>query len=327
MNSVAVSAKGPQLYAAAADGRIFYANYETLEEQPTGYENPYPNKLVALSVDENYLINGTDSADIQIFDLRSKKTSPLLVKGLAGTTNAIEFLPDNSGFIVSKGNKTIHKINQATGQATIIASLPHELKSISISPDGKMIVGGARTGELMLINLQTGTSEVVYRDPNSQILSVRFSPDGKQVAFGTFEINEKRGLVKLFDVKNRAKSDRQFTGHRAGVYDVEFSPDGKLLASAGSDQRLQMWVLDHPEDLPIVMDNNNGFIWDISFAKGSNYLIAACHESEIRVWPTDLSILADQLCPKLTRNMSQDEWNRYVGADIDFENTCKLSDK
>ena len=131
----------------------------------------------------------------------------------------------------------------------------------------------------------------------------------------------------MYDMVKRAKDDRQFTGHRAGVYDVEFSPDGKLLASAGSDERLQMWVLDFPEDLPVVMDNNNGFIWDISFAKGSDYLIAACHESEIRVWPTDLSLLADQLCPKLTRNMTQDEWNRYVGVDIEFENTCKLSDK
>jgi WD40 repeat protein len=131
----------------------------------------------------------------------------------------------------------------------------------------------------------------------------------------------------MYDMASHAKDDRQFTGHRAGVYDVEFSPDGKLLASAGSDQRIQMWVVDFPEDLPIVMDNNNGFIWDISFAKGSDYLIAACHESEIRVWPTDLTLLANQLCPKLSRNMTQDEWNRYVGGDIPFENTCNQTEK
>lgn len=327
INSIAVSSKSSQLYAAAADGRIFNANYETLSEQPTAYENPYPNKLVALSVDENYLVVGTDSSAVQVFDLRTGKASPLLVKGIKGATNAIEFLPDNSCFIVSKADRTIYSVSQATGKATPLISLPYELKSLSVSPDGRMIAGGAWSGELVLIDLQTKTSEVIYSDLNSQILSVRFSPNGKKIAFGTFEIKEKRGLVKMYDIPKHAKDDRQFTGHRAGVYDVEFSPDGKLLASAGSDERLQMWVLDFPEDLPIVMDNNNGFIWDISFAKGSDYLIAACHESEIRVWPTDLDLLANQLCPKLTRNMTQDEWNRYVGADIDFENTCKPSDK
>jgi hypothetical protein len=72
------------------------------------------------------------------------------------------------------------------------------------------------------------------------------------------------------------------------------------------------------------MSNNAGFIWDIEFAKGSNYLVAACSESEIRVWPTDPALLADQICPRLTRNMTQDEWRKYVGdvSEIPFEYTC-----
>jgi hypothetical protein len=81
-------------------------------------------------------------------------------------------------------------------------------------------------------------------------------------------------------------------------------------------------VLEHPEDLPIVMDNNNGFVWDIEFTRASDYLIAACHESEIRVWPTNPDYLANQVCPKLKRNMTQEEWDTYVGAQIPYENTC-----
>ncbi len=322
MNSVAVSATSSRFYAAAADGRIFSGNYESLNSLPTGYENPYPNKIVALSRDENYLVNGTDSAAVQIFNLKSGATKPVVVKGLLGSTNDIEFLPNNSAFIVSKSDKTISIVNHLTGKANTLVSLPYELKSLSISPDGQWLVGGTWSGELVLVDIQSKKTEVLYKDSASQILSVRFSPDGKKLAFGTYEPKEKRGLVKMFDMVKRTKDERQFTGHKAGVYDIEFSPDGKLLASAGSDKRLQMWVLDYPEDLPIVMENNNGFIWDIAFAKGSDYLIAACHESEIRVWPTDPDLLAKQVCPKLARNMTLEEWSRYVGSDIDFENTC-----
>ncbi|NOS55221.1 MAG: High-affnity carbon uptake protein Hat/HatR, partial [Cyclobacteriaceae bacterium] len=107
------------------------------------------------------------------------------------------------------------------------------------------------------------------------------------------------------------------------VIDVEFSPDGKLLASAGLDRRLQMWVVDHEEDLPIVMDNNNGNVWHVAFASDSKFLVASCNEGEIRVYPTDTRLLADKVCPSLKRNMTQEEWRIYVGSDIDYESTCK----
>lgn len=322
MNSVAVSKKSAQFYAAAADGRIFLGDYETQTGKPTGFENAYPNRIVALSNDENYLANGTDSADVQIFNLLNPKAKPVLVTTLQGATNDIEFLPDNTGFVVSKTDKSISVVNHVTGKVASTKSLPFELKSLSVSPNGKQLVGGTWSGELVMVDLPAMNYRVILRDSGVQVLSVRFSPDGKKIAYGTFEIKAKRGLVKMYDVEKQQKDPRQFSGHKAGVYDVEFSPDGKLLASAGSDKRLQMWVLENPEDLPIVMDNNNGFIWDIAFAKGSDYLVAACHESEIRVWPTSPELLANQVCPKLQRNMTQDEWNKYVGVKIEYETTC-----
>jgi WD40 repeat protein len=97
------------------------------------------------------------------------------------------------------------------------------------------------------------------------------------------------------------------------------------LASAGLDSKLQMWVIDHEEDLPIVMDNNNGSVWDLGFTPDSNYLVASCNNGEVRIWPTDTRMLADQVCPKLQRNMTQEEWDSYVGKEKEFpyESTCK----
>ena len=203
----------------------------------------------------------------------------------------------------------------------MLTTLPYELKTISISPDGKWLAGGAWSGQVILIDLSTNSHTVLIEEKAQRILSIKFSPDGKTLAYGTDDPENKRGLVKLYNLST--KETRQFTGHRAGVYDVEFSADGKLLASAGSDRRLQMWVLDSPEDLPIIMDNNNGFIWDIEFAKTSDYLVAACDDSEIRVWPTDPAILANQVCPEIKRNMSVDEWEKYVGDEkVKYEFTC-----
>jgi len=321
MKSLVVSDHNNGFYVAGADGRIYQGDYSKLSNTATNYINPYPAKAIALSRNENFLVNGSDSSFVQIYDLKGG-AKPRVVSGLSGGTNYIEFLPDDSGFIVSSVGNTLSLISPKTGEVTLLATLPYELKSISISPDGKWLAGAAWSGQVVLFSLQDKSTSVVANESPNRILSVKFSPNGKSLAYGVDDIANKRGLVKLYDIGT--KESRQFSGHKAGVNDVEFSPDGKLLASAGLDKRLQLYVLDNPEDLPVVMGNNTGFIWDIEFAKGSDYLIAACSESEIRVWPTDPSLLADQICPKLTRNMTQDEWKKYVGdvSEIPYEYTC-----
>jgi WD40 repeat protein len=285
--------------------------------------------VIALSKDENYIVNGSDSSFVQVYDVRSARTRPLAtIRGFKGATNSIVFLPDNSGFIVSSRGKTLSLVNHLTGEVTELVTLPYELKAISISPDGTRLAGAAWSGQLVLVNLQDKSHSVLLDDNTTRILSVKFNSSGTRIAVGleeefiTDQGKKTRGLVKLYDL--RTNETRQFTGHNSGVTDVEFSPDNKLIASSSTDKRLIMWVLDNPEDLPIVMDNNNGFIWDIAFTPGSDYLIAACSESEIRIWPTDPALLADQICPRLTRNMTQDEWKKYVGEgkDLKYEITC-----
>lgn len=325
MRSVASYGNGNMFYVAGADGRIYEADILALTNKSTGLENPFPSKVIALSRDENYLVNGSDSSFLQVYNLKDRSRS-IVIKSLKGATNDVEFLPDNSGFLVASTDKTISFVEHTTGKVTQLASFPFEINDLSIRKDGLFVAGSSWSGQVVMINLKDKSSSELVNDPASRILSVRFSASGKMLAYGLEERgNNKRGLVRLYDFETGRT--RQFSGHRAGVYDVEFSPDEKLLASAGSDKRLQLYVLDSPEDLPVVMENNNGFIWDIEFTRGSDYLIAACSESEIRVWPTDPALLAKEICPKLTRNMTDDEWLKYVGSEIGYEKTCSIADK
>ena len=322
IKSLTISTKGNTFYSSGADGRIFSGDYVQLANTPTKYFTPYPSKVIALNTEESYLVNGSDSSFVQVYNLKTPDRKPLVVKGFKGSANDIEFLPGKDEFILASGSKSLYSVDPKSGSIKVLQTFAEEIKTISISPDGKYLVGGTWTGKVILVDLSDYSFTTLVEDNSMRVLTVKFSPDGKTLAYGTDDLTNKRGLVKLYDFET--KQLRQFSGHRAGVYDVEFSPDGKLLASAGSDKRLQMWVLDHPEDLPVIMDNNNGFIWDISFTKESNYLVAACSESEIRVWPTDPSLLAQRICPKITRNMTQDEWNKYVGEQIEFETTCVI---
>lgn len=323
IKSLEVSRKNNSFYTSGVDGRILIGDYRNLASMPTGLYNPYPSKAIALSKNEKYLVNGSDSTYLQVYELGGNTSRPmLLVKDLGGSTNDIEFLPDDSGLIVSSSDGSISRVNHLTGDVKRILALPYELKSIAISGDGRTLAGATWNGQLVIVDLLKNSSSILVDDNTTRILSVKFSPDGKTLAIGVDDKVNKRGLVRLYDLKT--KEMRQLGGHKAGVNDVEFSPDGKLLASAGADKRLLLWILENPEDLPITMDNNNGFIWDIAFTPGSEYLLAACSESEIRVWPTNPGLMADQICPKLKRNLTLEEWKTYVGQgnNFEYEPTC-----
>jgi ABC-type oligopeptide transport system ATPase subunit len=340
MYAVAVANQSSAFYTTGNDGRVYKADYKNQSTVPQiVFENKgYPNRVLALSKDDKYLVNASDSSYLEIINLKVAG-KPLKVEGHTRLVTDIKFLPDNSGFISASVDKSLRLTNPANGQSRKLVTLPYELKAIDVSPDGKQFAGVSVNGKVVLVDIAANTYKEILTDENSirsadstktikvanRILSVAWHPQRSLLALGVEVINEKRnvirGTVKLLDLKtNRVK---ELSGHRAGISDLKFSPDGLLLASAGLDSKLQMWVIDHEEDLPIVMDNNNGSVWDIGFTSDSNYLIASCNNGEVRIWPTDTRILAEQVCPKMERNMTQEEWDSYVGKDVDYESTCR----
>jgi energy-coupling factor transporter ATP-binding protein EcfA2 len=325
MYAVSVSSNSTTFYTTGNDGRIFQGNYADRKIEKLIYENKgHPNRVLALSKDEKYLVVGSDSSYAEIINLENP-SNPSWVPDHKGHINDIKFLPDNSGFISVSADRTIRFTNHITGKGKNILTLNFELKSIDLRPDGKQLAGVSTSGKLILVNLTDNSYREIADEAPSRILSVAYHPSRPMLAYGVEIINAEqkvvRGVVKVVDLETQKV--KELSGHKSGIADLQFSPDGLLLASAGLDKKLQMWVVDQENDLPIVMDNNNGYVWDISFSKGSDYLIASCNNGEIRFWPTDPKMLAEQVCPKLKRNMTPEEWEIYVGNNIAYEATCQ----
>jgi energy-coupling factor transporter ATP-binding protein EcfA2 len=324
MTALVVSKNSSKFYTTGNDGRIFQGDYNSQKIDKLLFENKgYPNRVLALSKDEKYLVNGSDSSYLEIFNL-DDPAKPVRVEGHKELVNDVKFLPDNSGFISASTDRTLRFTNHKTGQSLNLVTLPFELKSFDIRADGKELVGVSTGGAVIAVNLKDNSYKELVNEKPNRILSVAYHPTRAMIAYGEEVISEDnkvlRGVVKLLDLQTM--KPKELTGHKAGITDLQFSPDGLLLASAGLDRKLQMWVVDHENDLPILMDNNNGYVWSISFTNDSEFLIASCSNGEIRFWPTDPKDLAEQVCPQLKRNMTPDEWEIYVGNNIGYESTC-----
>lgn len=314
---------GDNFYASGTDGRIYNGNLNTMSATATTFQTNTPIKVIAAGKDKKYILAGSDSSKLLVFE-PGLSDKPRVINGITGGTNDIVALQDNVNFIVSAHDGQLFRVNAATGATEVLIKSPEAIKAMDLHPDGNQLAGVTWSGKIILVNLAEKSSRILA-DEGAQgwrILSVSFNRAGTMLATGIEDVKNKRGLVRL---QNLGSDEfRIFSGHRAGVTDVEFSPNDSLLASAGTDRRLQLYVLNEPDQLPIVMSNNTGFIWDIEFTANSNYLVAGCSDSEIRVWPTNAALMADRICPNLKRNMSHDEWIKHVGdeAALPFENTC-----
>lgn len=138
-------------------------------------------------------------------------------------------------------------------------------KSVSFSPNGKILASGGDDTIVKLWNLETTEAQTLNSHLDN-VTSVSFSPNGKILASAS---NDR--TVKLWKVADGTLL-QTLEGHSGWVTSVSFSPDGKTLASASEDNTLKLWNLDLDLDDLIRL----GCDWL------TNYLATHPEEEEIR---------------------------------------------
>jgi eukaryotic-like serine/threonine-protein kinase len=103
--------------------------------------------------------------------------------------------------------------------------LPDQVHGVAFSPDGRWLAASSRVGTVGLLDLEGGGRRTLIAPEGTTTLA--FSGDGSLLAAGAL------GVVKVWEISSPAA--RVLSGHGTYVYQVAFSPDGRLLASSAWD--------------------------------------------------------------------------------------------
>ena len=147
---------------------------------------------------------------------------------------------------------------------------------IAVSCSHIVVLWNARSGLLL---------RTLKLEPNSDlnrrsVTRLAFSPDGQFLAMA-------RQTITLSNTES-GQILRTFKHHTAGVEDMAFSTDGKLLASASSDCTIKLWDLNSGAELASLYDVSIDKVWDIAFSNNGKMLASANGNGNVQLWDLDL---------------------------------------
>jgi len=325
VNSVVFRPNSTIFYSASSDGQVLQWDMDDETRSPRILaQNSVVNNRLAISPNGQWLAIGTDGIGLQILSPARNLPNPYQISYGNNRVIALDFYPDSEDILFAGSDNALVKHNIRSGTNTVISKLDTEVLSLAVSPDGNMIAAGTRTGKVLILRGDASpVPQIIHNEEGNDIHTISFNRNGTRLAAGSL-----RGEIRILDLAS-GNLLATLRGHSARVVDVNFSPDNRLIASSSFDGSIHIWNAQNLNARPVVIREHGSWVRTVAFNSSGNKLVSGSRqETRLRKWTTSPGEMASMICEKLSRNMTQSEWNQYIGEDIPYKESCpQLSER
>jgi WD40 repeat protein/DNA-binding SARP family transcriptional activator len=238
---------------------------------------------VAFSPDGTRLATGSLDPTVKVWAISLEGVQESLsLAGHTGAVNGLASSPDGRFLATGSwdGTARIWDISPSGNQEILtLAGHSNRLSRVAYSPDGARLATTNEDGRAAILDAKTGETLFTFRHPRGAVWEVTFSPDGTRLATAGQD-----NTARVWDAKD-GQDLLTLTGHAQappvggwyeGLTTVAFSPDGKLLASAGADGQAILWDMETGERVLALQVHPDGIgVTRVAFSPGGTRLAAA----------------------------------------------------
>ena len=267
---------------------------------------------VAFSPDGKAVASGSADKTIRLWDVASHRTRDVPFVGYTERVQRVAFNREGTRLISAHADGALILWNLSTTAPSRVGHLfPFDpralsrvavspdglLSSVAVGPDGKTFTNGNVDGTLTLsdsgfhrrVSEEAGTLDSWdLPGQSANVQSVAFSPDGKTLASGSCAVEDETscdgGEIRLRQTDSGQPLGPPLTGHDGTVLSLAFSPDGKTLASGGSDETIILWDVDGRRPVGAPLTGQTAAVQSLAFSPDHKTLASGGGDGAIVLW-------------------------------------------
>jgi WD40 repeat protein len=247
LHSISFSPNGKWLAGGTDDGIILWDVVRAKKLHTLG-ELGSDVRSVSFSHDGRWLVSGSGHGTVKMWDAETGKVLQTF-KGHDRSIESVSFSPD-AKLVASGGWGAVIKLwDVLTGKeirrfrgeisSTLSASQLDAVKSVTFSPDGKLLAGAGLDRIIGFWNVSTGKLLRQSEQQDYNLSSIAFSPNGRFLVSGSSD-----ATIKLWDASSGAVL-RSYEGHYFAPSALAYNPKVNNLLALGSQSTtsIRLWNL------------------------------------------------------------------------------------
>ncbi|MCO5192392.1 MAG: protein kinase [Anaerolineae bacterium] len=250
------------------------------------------NVLTAdFSSDMTQILTGSQDGTVKLWDITSSGAEQLDSVPLVPDAGAIALNPEETHLAVETGDGKVLIWDLRSKQILLtIEGHMEGIRDIEYSPDGRKIVTSSPDRTAIIWNATSGEPLLTLEGHGERIsgftwqgiVGVDYSSDGRKLATAGRD-----GTARIWD--GETGTELLKLEHASALFDVKFSPDDRLLATASDepDATLVLWDAVTGEKLFTLPQVHGDRIWMVDFNPDGTRMATSGGDGTIKIWQVD----------------------------------------